>query len=54
MERISDKMFVKEIQLMWKAGFEPRKRLGKMLRDFFGEERASRIIQRLQDPLEEV
>lgn len=52
MERISDEMFAKEMSILWQNLEVPkRKKLGKLIRDYFEGDRAERIINRMQEKM---
>ncbi len=54
MKRISDKMFIRELQILFKEWDKERGEFFDMIRKFYDGERAEKIIQCIQDPLEEV
>jgi hypothetical protein len=54
MESITDAMFVKEMSILWQnTDITTRNRLALIIRNYFGNDRADRIISHMQEKIEE-
>ena len=53
MKEIQDDMFILEMRILWQ-NTPHRTKLGSIIREYFGEERAEPIINKLQETLSTV